>query len=118
MFSVDGLNITLSRGETGAVTIKSGVTDWAPEDRALLTVKNSAGAVVLKQIHKLDAAGDFVLKFNNSTTDTWPVGVYSYDVRYIVQPSYNGDFDIVDGQEVITPMNPATITIKNTVGEV
>lgn len=118
MVEINGRNITLSRGDTASFKFGSGRTDWGANDRALFTVKNSAGTIVLQTINPLDADGAFDVVFSNSTTDTWTVGAYSYDVRYVVSPAYDEEGNIIDGIEVITPADPATITIKTTIGEV
>lgn len=119
MYSVSGTTITLSRGDTMKLTFGSGKTDWGANDRAIVTIKNASGTVVLKEIHTIKSDGTFDMSFQNSTTDTWPIGTYTYDVRYVMNPVYDtAGVNIIEGDAVITPAAPAILNIINTVGEV
>ena len=123
MFSVDADgNITLSRGDTAAFTVTT-VTDYTfePEDRALWTVKDGSGEVILERAYALDGElgnGVFLVQLSNSDTDTLATGVYSWDVRYVLHPYYDEDGRIVDGDQVITPKTALSLTLLATVGEV
>jgi len=123
MFSVDADgNITLSRGDTAAFTVTT-VTDYTfePQDRALWTVKDGSGEVILERAYALDGElgnGVFLVQLSNSDTDTLATGAYSWDVRYVLHPYYDEDGRIVDGDQVITPKTALSLTLLATVGEV
>lgn len=119
MFGVNGYVITLSRGDTGAIKFTAD-TDYtfASNDRALFSVKNGVGEVVKQSAYALDENKSFVVPFYNHDTDTLAAGVFSWDVRYIVNPYYDSDGKIVDGDQVITPRQPMELQLLQVVGEV
>ena len=119
MFGVEGYIITLSRGDTGAIKfIANTEYEFQSEDRALFSVKNAVGEVVKQQVFELDPDNAFVVTFFNQDTDTLAAGSYSWDVRYIINPYYDSQGNIVDGDQVITPLQPRELQLLNVVGEV
>jgi len=119
MFSVEGFTITLSRGDTGSIKIIADTDyEFASTDRALFSIKNGSGEVVKQQAFALDANNAFVVTFFNSDTDSLPPGEFSWDVRYVINPYYDSNGNIVDGNQVITPRRPMTMQILQVVGEV
>ena len=121
MFDIDAAgNIRMSRGDTAAFTVGVSRKDGAPFselDRAVFTVKNSAGVEIMYRIYPI-ASGEFRVSFSNADTDSLPTGSYSYDIRYVIDPNYDDNGRIIDGNEVLTPMQPKTITLIATVGAV
>lgn len=119
MFNVDGYVITLSRGDTGAIKFVAD-TDYSfnAEDRALFSIKNAIGDVVKQQAFELDENKSFVASFFNSDTDNLAAGTYSWDVRYIIHPYYDATGNIIDGDQVITPLQPMNMQLLQVVGEV
>lgn len=117
MFYVDGTTITLSRGDTGSINFNVSGYNFGPDDRALFTVKNGQGTVVKQEIYEV-ASGQFTVFFTNSDTDTLQPGNYTWDVRYVVNPLYDEEHMIYDGDHVKTPMEPQPLIILNTVGEI
>lgn len=124
MFYVDGTTINLSRGDTGSVTIGTDGYDFDAEDRALFTLKNSLGELIMENQYELEN-GQFTIQFRNADTDSLPVGMYSWDVRFILNPLYDserrtlsGQPKIIDGDQVITPDAPMSLNILGTIGEV
>ena len=119
MFSVDGYTITLSRGDTGAVKIIAD-TDYAftENDRALFSVKNGVGEIVKQQAFALDASNSFTVTIFNADTDSLSPGAYTWDVRYVLNPYYDADGNIIDGDQVITPHLPMDLQLLNVVGDV
>lgn len=113
--------ISLPRGDTGSFIIRedSGYA-FAAEDRAVFTIKDASGAVVLERYYPLDGedAGAFEVALNNSDTDSLSTGAYSWDVRYVIHPYYDAAGRIVDGDQVETPKRPMQFNILATVGEV
>ena len=116
MFRVEGTTITMSRGDTGAVEFRATGYSFSAEDRALFTVKSPEGTVIKQGAYAIDENGAFTVPFLNAETDYLPPGNYSYDVRYVIGPSYDESGNIVDGEQVITPSQPMSLVLLNTVG--
>ena len=107
MFSVNGNNITISRGDTGALTVT--LTGDVPADGtiALVTVRediNMAAAVWEKRIEIND--GTMVIPILSEDTDIPPMDYY-WDIRLLYQ---NGD--------IYTPFAPALFRVCEVVGDV
>lgn len=123
MFEVDGNNITLSIGDTGALDIIAEATlDGEPftfgaDDRALFSVKNGNGEVVKENIYEM-TDNTFRVYFLNGDTDKLAAATYQWDVRYIIHPYYDENGNIVNGDQVITPEEPMTVNLINVVGQV
>lgn len=123
MYIVDGYDIRLSRGDTGALKVKATATlDGEPftfgaDDRALFSIKNAQGEIVKEKIAEL-VDNDFTVYFLNADTDALAIGDYSWDVRYIIHPYYDADGRIVDGDQVITPELPQKLHLLTVVGDV
>lgn len=124
MFSVDPVTyeIKLSVGDTGAVKITASGYTFESTDRALFTVKDTTGAVVLERVYELTDSnlenGVFIVNFANADTDSLQPGGYSWDVRYVLNPYYDTTGRIISGDQVITPMEALTLTLLPVVGEV
>ena len=119
MFSIQGYNIVLSRGDTGAVKITADTDyEFTSNDRALFSVKNAIGEVVKQAAFAIDENNAFTVTFFNADTDSLSAGTYSWDVRYIINPYYDSDGNIVNGDQVITPRQPMDMQLLNVVGEV
>jgi hypothetical protein len=121
MFKIENGAITLSRGDTASFTVTASGHTFEAEDRALFTLKDGQGEVVLERAYALDTElgnGVFLVQLSNSDTDQLAVGAYSWDVRYVLHPYYDDDGRIVDGDQVITPKTPQGMTLIATVGEV
>ena len=119
MFNVEDTVISLSRGDTGAIKFIADTTyTFAAEDRALFSIKNGNGEVVKESAFELDENKAFVVTFFNADTDNLPPGSYNWDVRYIVNPYYDAEGNIIDGDQVITPEQPMTLNLLNVVGEI
>ena len=119
LFNVEGYVITLSRGDTGAIKFTA-ETDYtfAPEDRALFSVKDATGNIVTQQAFALDENKAFVVTIFNHDTDSLAAGAYQWDVRYVLHPYYDADGNIVNGDQVITPRQPMDLQLLQVVGEV
>ena len=117
MFTVDGNVITLSRGDTGAIDIAASGYTFGSDDRALFTVKDRFGTVVIERAYEM-TSNAFTVTFYNSDTDTLTPGAYTWDVRYVINPAYDTGGKIVDGDQVITPNLPMKLDLLATVGEI
>ena len=121
MFRIENGAITLSRGDTAAFTVTARADyEFQPEDRALFTLKDSAGEVILERVYHLDTElgnGVFLVQLSNGDTDQLVPGVFTWDVRYVLHPYYDESGRIVDGDQVITPKAAQGLTLVATVGE-
>lgn len=119
MFNVDGYVITLSRGDTGAIKFTAETEHtFSANDRALFSVKNAIGEVVKQSAFPLDENKGFVVTFFNADTDSLAAGSYLWDVRYVINPYYDDQGIIIDGDQVITPRQPMDLQLLQVVGEI
>ena len=123
MFNVEDYTITLSRGDTGALTVIATATldgsdyTFAAEDRALFSIKNANGEIIMQKAYEM-TDNAFTVYFLNGDTDSLSPGAYSWDVRYIIHPYYDASGKIIDGDQVITPKTPMNMTLLTVVGDV
>ena len=123
MYNVEGYQINLSRGDTGALKVTATATlDGEPftfgeDDRALFSIKNGLGEVVKEKIAEM-TNNEFIVYFLNSDTDSLAPGNYLWDVRYIINPYYDASGRIVNGDQVITPKQPMNLQLLTVVGDV
>lgn len=97
MFKVEGTKITLSRGDTGALTMKANAKrkdtgepyTFGERDRALFTIKG--GNRIVKQISCPIVNNRFPVVFMNADTENFAAGGYNWDVRYVINPYYEDD---------------------------
>ena len=122
MFNVNGYNISLSRGDTGAIKVSAEATlngepfTFGSNDRALFSIKNAQGEVVKEKVAQM-TNNQFTVYFLNQDTDSLAPGDYSWDVRYIIHPYYSAG-RIIDGDQVITPVGPQIMNLLTVVGDV
>lgn len=123
MFRVQGNVITLSRGDTGGIKFKVNATlngqpfTFGSDDRALFSIKNNQGEVVKEKVAEM-TNNEFVVYFMNQDTDTLAPGSFSWDVRFIINPYYDSNGRIVNGDQVITPRQPLSMELLTVVGDV
>ena len=124
MFNVDGYNIELSRGDTGAMKVNATATlggepyTFGSDDRALFSIKNGQGEIIMQKAYEM-TNNLFTVYFLNADTDSLaPGNNYTWDVRYIIHPYYDSDGKIIDGDQVITPKTPMSMNLLTVVGDV
>lgn len=123
MFDVEGYNIRLSRGDTGAMRVVATATlagepfTFGEDDRALFSIKNGQGEVVKEKVAQM-TNNAFTVYFLNADTDNLAPAIYSWDVRYIIHPYYDSAGKIVNGDQVITPKEPMSMNLLTVVGDV
>lgn len=123
MFDVQDYVITLSRGDTGALKVNATATldgspfDFGEDDRALFSIKNANGEIIMQKVCEM-TDNSFTVYFLNGDTDSLAPGAFSWDVRYIIHPYYDAAGKIVDGDQVITPKTPMNMTLLTVVGDV
>lgn len=122
MYKVEGNVISLSKGDTGALKVQATATlDGQPftfgsDDRAIFSVKNAQGEIVMQKVFPI-VNNAFTVYFLNADTDFLSPANYQWDVRYIIHPYYK-DGKIVNGNQVLTPVEPQTMNLLSVVGEV
>lgn len=100
MFSVDlaTMAITMHRGDTGSFKVhaerESGEA-WTSDDRMIFTVKNQNGETVIQRFYRLDdqyelGDGVVLIEFHNDDTDTFENGQYTTELRFDIDPIWNG----------------------------
>lgn len=117
MFRVSGMLIEISVGDTGAVEFPVTGYTFSSDDRAVFTVRTNSGTEMIETEHEL-TSGTFTQYFHNSDTDGYSAGDYNWDVRFVINPYRNQSGRIVDGDQVITPMEPATFKLLPVVGNI
>lgn len=128
MFRIDTETgaIELNVGDTGSFELEAhrdDDTDWTEDDRAVFTVRSAAGANVIERLYRLDddeglGNGVILVELHNDDTDDLAAGAYTWEVRFVVNPYYDTDGRIIDGDIVQTPGidgngNPMTLTLKS-----
>ena len=128
MFAVDSTSgaIEMNKGDTGAFLVageRDDSVDFTSDDRAVFTVKNSNGEILIERIYHLDdddglGNGVFLVEFHNNDTDWMDAGSYTYEGRFVVHPYYDAGGKIDDGDIVWTPGidgngNPIPMTLKS-----
>lgn len=123
MYNVEGYNIELSRGDTGALTVTANATlegepyVFGTNDRALFSIKSGNGEIIMQKICPM-VDNAFTVQFLNSDTDSLAPGSYSWDVRYVINPYYDDSGKMVNGDQVITPRAPMSLNLLTVVGDV
>ena len=141
MFNVDleTMAITMHQGDTGSFKIgatRENETAWTEDDRMLFTVKNGQGEVVLQRIYRLDdqydlGNGKVLVEFHNDDTDTWEGGTYTTELRFVVDPIWDGTAPTARCVNALSPGTPkmvegsivrttiqSTLTISGILGEI
>lgn len=123
MYNVEGYNIELSRGDTGALTVKANATlegepyIFGENDRALFSIKSGNGEIIMQKVCPM-VNNAFTVQFLNADTDSLAPGSYSWDVRYIINPYYDDSGKMINGDQVITPRAPMSLNLLTVVGDV
>lgn len=107
MFIVDGRDITISKGDTGTLTIE--LTGDVPDDTtiALVTVRQNANNVSPVWVKEIPVhEGEITVPLTKEDTNV-PWSDYVWDVRLLYE---NGD--------IYTPFPPALFRVCEVVGDV
>lgn len=123
MYNVEGYNIELSRGDTGALTVTANATlegepyVFGENDRALFSIKSGNGEIIMQKVCPM-VNNAFTVQFLNADTDSLAPGSYSWDVRYVINPYYDDSGKMINGNQVITPRAPMSLNLLTVVGDV
>lgn len=139
-FQVDlaTMDIKMNAGDTGSFKVhgeRESGTEWTADDRMLFTVRNAQKEVVLQRFYRLDDAfglgnGMVLIEFHNDDTDSWEPGMYDVEMRFDVDPVWDGsaptgrcedamrsDAKIVEGSIVRTTTH-STLTVEEIYGTI
>lgn len=140
MFNIDleTMTITMHAGDTGSFKVhadRASETAWTSDDRMLFTVKDGAGEVVLQRIYRLDdqydlGDGTVLIEFHNDDTDKLTPGIYETELRFDVDPIWDGTaptarcvnaltagVKMIEGSIVRTVIQ-STLTIQSILGNI
>ena len=107
----------MHRGDTGSFTLRVTGHTFGADDRMLFTVRDRTKTIVIQRVYEMtDNAAE--VEFANADTDYLPAGEYQWDARYIENPQYDTNDEIVDGDGVSTPGSPYQLHLLDTVGQV
>lgn len=118
MFKVDGDKITISRGDTGALTIHANNATFDGNSRAVFTIASRGnGEIIFEQEYPL-TNGSFTVTFSNDVTDDWQVGTHKWQVRYVWDPIYDVQSGkISGGSKVKTPWEEKDFVVQKVLSE-
>lgn len=116
MFEVHGRTIRISQGDTGIVTFRVEGAQLTDADRAVFTAKGSGGRLIQKVIAPQE--GLIRVPLTNEETDGWKPGLYSWDLRIVLEAQVDAQGAVTDGREVITPWPPSRLEVVKVVGRI
>lgn len=142
MFSIDtnSMAITMHRGDTGAFIVsaeKSSGSDWSEDDRMIFSV-SGPGGMKIQRYYRLDEnrttveldPGKVLIELHNDDTDKWEPGTYNTEIRFVIDPVWDGTAPtddmvnaltsaahMIEGSGVRTVIQ-STMTINGIIGEV
>lgn len=117
MFQVNGRTIRISRGDTGIIPFRVDGVTLTDSDRAVFTVRRSNSSVLIQKV-LAPKDGLFYMPFANEETDGWKPGLYTWDLRIVLDAQTDASGMVNDGREVITPWPPSRFEVVKVVGKV
>lgn len=109
-------NTKVGDSASGTVTLTY-TTAWSdtPADYGITVTGTPVSGDVITVTYERNM---FTVTFQNSDTDKVNPGGYSWDVRYVINPYYDEEGNIVDGDQVITPNPPMGAQVLTVVGDI
>lgn len=106
MFVVNGTDVTISREDTGVLTVAMSGDVPADGTTAIVTVRKNIGTATSVWEKRLTVqSGQILINLSTHDTDIAP-GAYYWDIRLLY-----------DGGDVYTPFAPAVFQIVEVVGD-
>lgn len=118
MFNVNGMNIRMTAGDTGAFVMHIAGYTFTANDAVIFTIKTGSGGVIIEREYHPDENGDILVCFFNAETEGYGAGTYYWDVRIVINAYRNDAGKIVNGDQVITPIEPQTFELITAIGTV
>lgn len=115
MFTVNGTDITITRGDTALLTIIAESEHvFSENDRVVFTVKQY-GHPILVQTLIPNTDGSVQISFTHEITELLNLGSYQWDVRYVLDAEIDQNGNVVGGREVLTPISPSVLKVVEAV---
>lgn len=115
MFDTNGFTIQLRQGETGAVGFRFIGYEFQADDRVIFHVRQG-NTTFIKNEYTPDENQSIIIYFLHSTTNDMPVGSYTYDIIFVLNPYRDSSGKITDGDQILYPYDPQTLIINNPSG--
>ena len=117
MITINGYGISIRRGDTGSVTIRTTGYDFGVEDRALFTIKDGDRKTIRRDVLSI-VNNAVTIEFTHADTKSMKVGNYTWDVRFITDPTYDENDNLTGGTDIDTPYTDLPFTVGRTVGDI
>lgn len=123
MFSIDKdtLDIKLSEGDTLALDVSIEGLELTAADRVMFTIKKIASKTSPALIQKFFTPVNNIVTLELTSEDTseiLTVGQYVWDLRVLVNPSFDVQGVYQTADRVLTPVEPTTFEVVKVVGDV
>lgn len=121
MFEMHGSEIVLTAGDTGVFIVNARPDGYIPtsDDRAIFTVRDRIGGrVFVEKTLTPDESGKVEIELKNEDTKRMRGGRYVWDIRYVIQATFDGSGNVNGGTQVVTPMQAASFFVEKAVGDV
>lgn len=107
----------MSRGDTGIIPFRVDGVTLTQDDRAVFTVRRGGGTVLIQKV--IEPQGEmFYVPITNEESDGWKPGLYTWDLRIVLDAQVDAVGMVNDGREVITPWPPSRFEVVKVVGKV
>ena len=91
-------DIIMNAGDTGSFKVhcsRASGDSWPETARMLYTIRDQQGEIVLQRIYRLDDQWDLgdgvvLIEFHNDDTDEWDPGQYNTELRFDIDPIWEG----------------------------
>lgn len=117
MVTISGMNVSIRRGDSGGFDIRTSGYVFGTDDRALFTIKDANNQTIRRELLPI-TDGVVAIDFTVAETKSMRYGDYKWDVRFITDPVYDENDQLIGGQEVDTPYTDLRLTIGRTVGDI
>lgn len=117
MITVDGTSISIMRGDTGTVVIQTNGRTFIATDRAVFTIKDNNRRTIRRDVLSI-TDNAVTISFTHDDTKAMRIGDYTWDVRFVVDPEYDDDNELIDGTAIDTPYTDMRFHVGRTVGDI
>ena len=117
MITIDGFNVSIPKGDTGGFTINATGRTFESGDVALFTIKDGNGKTIRRDVIEIED-NSITIEFTHDQTKVMKIGDYVWDVRWITDPEYDDDDNLIGGTEIDTPYKDLKFSVTGTTGDV
>lgn len=109
--------VDILAGDTASMTVKLRGYDFQPSDRALFTVAEKDGEDVISRVLEI-TDNTVVISFASGDTNFLDPDVpYEWDLRLIINPTYDETGKVIERNAVTTPGSPYRFFVHKTRGK-